>query len=437
MGHTGHIRSEYRDLLTRLDAGQAGMPEPTDPAAWEGWKELLEIMYTPEEAELAVKIPVQPRSLRTIAKRVGMSEAELKPKLDRMADKGLVMDLVSARTGRTKYLLSPPVIGFFEFAFMRAEDMFPKEKIAKAMEAYMHGDPVFATGVFGRETVVGRSMVREEHLADEVLPDVLDWERSIEVIRTAKKLAVSLCYCRHKAEHLGKRCDAPKEICLSLNGGADFIIRRGFGREISNEEGLEVLQRAKKAGLVQIADNVQSNVTYVCNCCACCCGQLRSINDFGLRGVNPSAYLPEFDQDTCKGCSRCSRACPVTAISMAGKRVRAKRKNDLEPRLDEQTCIGCGICAEVCRQSSVSMVARPERPHVPLNAIDRVVRTAMDRGRLSDLLFDEGQSRGAKFLNRTMHALGRLPAAQRLLASEQLRSRFVRQALKIGGDPTS
>ena len=52
MGHLGHLKQEYRDLVRRLDAGVVGLPEPEDPAAWVGWKEILEILYTAEEAKI-------------------------------------------------------------------------------------------------------------------------------------------------------------------------------------------------------------------------------------------------------------------------------------------------------------------------------------------------------------------------------------------------
>ena len=58
--------------------------------------------------------------------------------------------------------------------------------------------------------------------------------RATSLIENARSVAVSICYCRHKAQHLGKVCDAPKEICLTLNAGADFVIRRKFGRRINN-----------------------------------------------------------------------------------------------------------------------------------------------------------------------------------------------------------
>jgi ferredoxin len=386
-------------------------------------------MYTPEEAELASRMPMVPTSLRRLARRYDLPEEELKQKLEPLCDKGLIMDLVSPKTGDAKYLLAPPVVGFFEFSMMRAHDMFDKLAVAKAMDAYMHGDDTFAREVFGHDTVVGRAMVHEDVLAQGI-PEVLDWERTTRLIEESKQIAVSHCYCRHKAEHVGKACDVPQEICLSINGGANFVIGRGFGRPIDKQEALSIVKKARKLGLVQIADNVKNEPAYVCNCCACCCGQLSSINDFGLKAVNPSGFEPAHHPDDCKGCSRCSRACPVAAITMTPARAGGQRKNALHPAFDSELCIGCGVCATTCKQDAISMERRENPSHVPENTIERVVRQMLERGRLADLLFDESESRGAAFLNHAVQAITKLPPAQRVLASDQVRSRFVQFVVK-------
>lgn len=429
MGHMSHLKQEYRALMERLDHHAVSMPRPHDERALKGWRELLEVMYTPEEAELASRMPMVPTSLGRLARRFDITEEALKEKLEPLCDKGLVMDLVSPRTGAVKYLLAPPVVGFFEFSMMRAHDMFDKLAVARAMDAYMHGDDTFAREVFGHDTVVGRAMVHEETLAADI-PEVLDWERTNRLIEQAETLAVSHCYCRHKAEHLGKACDVPQEICLSLDGGADFVVRRGFGRPIDRKEARSIVEQARQLGLVQIADNVKSKPVYVCNCCACCCGQLSAINDFGLRAVNPSGFEPHHDPDACKGCSRCSRACPVAAIAMAPERAGGRRRNELHPIFDSELCIGCGVCATTCKQQAIVMERRAEPSHVPENTIERVVRQMIEHGRLADLLFDENESRGTAFLNHALHAITRLPAAERALASEQLKSRFVQFVLR-------
>jgi ferredoxin len=367
--------------------------------------------------------------LERLAERLGIPEAELGPRLDAMCDKGLAMDLVSPRNGRTSYLLSPPVVGFFEYSLMRASDSIPKKRMAEALHAYTHGDAAFAREAFGGDTTIGRALVHETALADEPLPEVLDWQRATAVVGEARSWAVSLCYCRHKAEHLGQACGAPMDNCLSLNGGADFVVRRRFGRAVDRSEALDILARSRAQGLVQIADNVRNRPTFVCNCCGCCCEQLQGANRWGLAAVNPSGFAPRRDPARCSGCSRCARACPLAAIEMVPERRAAAQKNGLAPSVDLDRCIGCGACATACHKGAMRMEPGGSPRPVPASAVERVVRMALERGRLADLLFDEGEGLGSRFLHHAVSALARLPASSRLLASEQVRSRFVRSAL--------
>ena len=241
------------------------------------------ILYTPEEADLASRLPVAPTGLDGIAHRLNLAPEALKPRLDALCDRGLVLDLVHPKSGDTKYVLAPPMAGFFEFSMMRAKDSIPKKRMAEALDAYVHGDETFVREVFGEETVIGRALVHESALADDV-PEVLDYERATAIVGDAKSHSVSLCYCRHKASHLDKACDAPQEICMSLNAGADFVIRRNFGRAIERSEALDLLAVGRARGLVHIADNVLQQPTYICSCCACCCTQLQSINRYDLTG---------------------------------------------------------------------------------------------------------------------------------------------------------
>ena len=428
MGHIGRLKEQYRELADRLQSGPVTLPEPRDPAAWRGWKEILEILYTPEEAELASRMPVMPMSLDRLSARLDVPAEALAPRLDAMCDKGIVMDLVNPKTGKASYLLSPPVVGFFEFSLMRAEDSIPKKRMAEALNAYVHGDIAFARDAFGGATTIGRALAHETALADD-LPEVLDWQRASAVVGGASAWAVSLCYCRHKAEHLGERCGAPLENCLSLDGGAEFVIRRKFGRGVDRSEALDLLKASREQGLVQIADNVRSRPTFVCNCCGCCCEQLRAVNTWGLAAVNPSGFEPSCDPARCAGCSRCARACPVAAIRMQPERQAATQKNALAPAFDLERCIGCGVCADACHKRALRMARGTRARPVPVNAVERVVRMAIERGRLADLLLDEGGGRGSRFLHRAVEALATLPLAKQALASEQLKSRFVRSAL--------
>jgi ferredoxin len=435
MGHLGHLRQEYQDLIERLEGGPVSLPMPSDPTARAAWQEILEILFTPEDAALAAKLPVRPSSLAKIASLLGMTPEALRPRLDAMADKGLVLDLIHPETGKERWILAPPVVGFLEFSLMRASDSIPKDRMSRAMDAYVHGDDTFARELFGGETVIGRALVQEDALGEGQAPTVVDWESATAILETATNIAVSLCYCRHMAEHVGRRCDAPLENCLSLNVGADFVVRRGFGRKVGSSEALDILHAARDQGLVQIGDNIRDKPTYMCNCCGCCCGQLEVISTLGFPAVNPSAFEATADPDQCKGCGKCARACPIGAVSLVAVRVEGQRKGRPVARVDRERCIGCGVCANACRRKVMTMVPRPKRGYVPATLMERTLLMAIERGHLAHFVFDQGQSRGHRFLNHALQALCNLPPAKRALAHGQLKSRFVSYALGKVPDP--
>lgn len=61
-------------------------------------------------------------SAARLAPRLGTTAEELERRLEPMCERGVVMDLVNPRTGERTYLLSPPVVEFFEYSLMRAQE---------------------------------------------------------------------------------------------------------------------------------------------------------------------------------------------------------------------------------------------------------------------------------------------------------------------------
>ena len=415
------------------------MVEPRDPAAGRAWREILETLFSPDDAALASRLPVVPTTVADLARRTGGREEELRVRLEAMAGKGLVLDLHDARTGATTYMLAPPVVGFFELSMMRLDDGLPKARLARAYEAYMAGDSAFDEDVSRVPTLISRTLVQETALYDDLASEVLDWDRATAYVDQADSLAVTNCFCRHTAAHLGTACDYPMETCMSLGAAARYLIRHGHARQIGREEGRELLEAAREHGLVHIGDNVQQELNYICSCCACCCVELRSAQN-GMPVMQPSAFEPAVDGDGCTGCGDCARACPVQAVSLAPQGAsRGGAGNGAAPliaRVDLDRCLGCGVCVGACRQDSLAMVRRPRAPHVPLNAVEYLTRRMLERGRLADLLVDGVVGRGPAFANAVLGAILSLPPAQRLLASEQVKSRFVAFALARYQPPT-
>jgi Pyruvate/2-oxoacid:ferredoxin oxidoreductase delta subunit len=301
--------------------------------------------------------------------------------------------------------------------------------LAMAYDAYAASGAWFR-GTGRPTTQIGRTMVNEEALDPELTVEVLDYEKASFVLRDAKRLSVTTCVCRHGAEHLGRACDAPQEICLGVNRGADSAIRHGYGREIDSAEALDLLALGREKGLVQIADNVKHRPMYLCNCCGCCCMQLRTINRHGVQdAVHTSNFIAEPTPELCRGCGRCARRCPVAAIRMVPVLRDGKQVGAMRAEVDREICLGCGVCHSACRHRSMRMAPRPQRVLTPDTTLERVVRMALDRGKLQHLLFDEGDGLPATIANRVLGVILDLPPARRALAREQVKSRFVQAVM--------
>ncbi|MFZ4857362.1 MAG: ATP-binding protein [Desulfuromonadaceae bacterium] len=373
MGHHLGSKSSIVPLIDRLNKYPIGLVD------CDKLREILSLLFEEREAFVASRFPLEEATLPELVRLTKIPEAELLPLLDRMADKGLVMDMPYG--DEVYYLLLPGLIGFFEFTFMKNRTDLPLERLAQLMREYLEESQVGE--FFGSKTPLTRSLMYEEHIP--VTSEVTSYERARDIIREAGFGAVGMCYCRHKKEHLDETCDkgAPVDgICISLGSAARFMARRGFAEEKSTDELLAVLDRARKLNLTHITDNIRHKPSFICNCCSCCCELLLGVQMGYHNGIGKTGFRAVIDPERCNGCGVCFRACNINAIALPEGVTFAKGSNRYALVADE-LCLGCAACVSVCAQGALTMVPAAARTVPPLKRKDLYVRILREKRRLT------------------------------------------------------
>jgi ferredoxin len=179
---------------------------------------------------------------------------------------------------------------------------------------------------------------------------------------------------------------------------------------------------ANESGFVQHAD--RHGVNFICNCCGCCCEAMIAARRFAvMHPIHTTNFLPEI-AGSCTGCGKCVVACPVEAMLLQSANDPHQPKRKLA-RLDEDRCLGCGVCVRACPADALHLVPRARRVINPLNSAHRVVLMATERGTLQELIFDNRLLASHRTLATLLAAVLRLPPVQRLLATRQVRSRYL------------
>ncbi|MCM2334862.1 MAG: 4Fe-4S dicluster domain-containing protein [Anaeromyxobacteraceae bacterium] len=419
-------RSVYDRLTERLNRFPQGAPPS------ERLFEILRLLFSEREAGLVADLPIRPFTAAEAARRWKTGEAEARAVLDELAGRAVLVDWEGP--GGTEYVLPPPMAGFFEFSLMRVRTDVDQRALAELFYQYLNVEEDFVRALFaGGETQLGRAFVHEPALDEEAALHVLGYERASEVVRTASHRAISLCYCRHKMAHVGRACDAPQDICMTFNTSAQSLVRHGHARAVDVAEGLDLLQQARDRGLVQFGENVREGVNFICNCCGCCCEALVAARRFAAaHPIHTTPFLPVVDAAACSGCERCVRACPVEALAAVSANDPRRPKRTVA-RLDEERCLGCGVCVPTCREGALALVPRGARRLTPLNSAHRAVLMAVERGKLQHLVFDNRLLWSHRALAALLGAILRLPPARRLMATEQVRSRYLEALVRRAG----
>ncbi len=345
------IKEVYEKLVDVLMKRGGTLP----PSKCREFYLLAEELFTEEEAALAISMPFGPITAEKMAQDTSRNFDEVEELLERMANKGLLFSRV--KEGVHYYTLLQLVPGISEYQFMRGTSTERDKRLARLFEDFHEITWGTPEANKNRPTVpFSRVLVVEKNIPAGVT--VHAYDKVSEYIKNARFVSVAQCFCRHQAELLEKPCDKPKETCFCFGPTAEYLAERGFGRLVSNEEALRILDQCEEAGLVHCTSNVVDRIDFLCNCCLCHCGIIQTFTDpervnFGA----VSNYIARVKEEKCVACEDCIDICPMDAFTL---------KDDIVVCATEK-CIGCGLCLSACISDGLEMVLRDEPLTPPEN----------------------------------------------------------------------
>jgi Na+-translocating ferredoxin:NAD+ oxidoreductase subunit B len=301
---------------------------------------LLKKIFLPEEANLAGQLTGTMEPVDIIAQRTGLSPEETSLRL------GALMERDFAWGDATKgvFRLAPFIVGIYESQLPRMD-----HELAHLVEEYFHqgGAEIMRPRPAIHRVIPAQSAVKSEW--------IMPYDKLRELLISCNTFRVNNCICRVQQDLEGTRkCTFPLDVELIFYRGEETSSppERPF---ISKDEALAILDKTEKTGLVHTVRNVAKGIFYVCNCCGCCCGILRGINDFGIENsVAAANYYSVIDPEKCIGCGTCVQRCQMHAI---------KSENDISV-VNRMKCIGCGLCVTGCESNVARLELKPETERI-------------------------------------------------------------------------
>ncbi len=165
------------------------------------------------------------------------------------------------------------------------------------------------------------------------------------------------CVCTQEKALLGHKCE--HELTYRCVPNNLWHLENGHGREITKEELIAHVKRAREEGLVIQPGNYK-NGTFFCMCCKDCCGVLEMARQLPRPAeAFATNYHSVVDATACSGCETCVERCPMDAITV-----------DEVASINLDRCIGCGVCVPTCPSEALRLEQNEVLKEPPKNFID-------------------------------------------------------------------
>ena len=363
--------AEESDVYHKLAKHLRRMPIDYPPTQSGIEIKILQHFFTPKEAAVALLLGVLPEPLKVIARRLkkagmAMTKEELEETLDGMVQKGNIAGgAMYADRGSDKYYSNIHLaVGMHEFQVDRQTKEYVQD-----LEQYM--EEGFFRAFHNKETPQMRTIPVEKSVASERYIANYNSIRKI-VEKVEEPIGVFNCICKQGMDLLNQPCKQTKlrEVCIAFGRGAvHFKEELGAARFISKKELFELLDKFEEDGLVLQPDN-SKNPSFICACCKCCCGVLRSVRMLDRPAEYLAAnYYAAVDIELCKGCKTCLKRCQMDAIQIEN----GKSSVNLE------LCIGCGLCVVKCPTNAIRLIKKEKQKIPPKDMMQKYRKILMRR----------------------------------------------------------
>ena len=337
----------YKTLAQRLDKIPNGYPETESGVELK----ILAKLFTPEEADIACHLNLSPKSAEQLSQSIQQDKKHIQGLLKSMLKKGLIS--ISKEGRQLGFKLIPFIVGFYENQNANIDQEF-----AELFEAY-YQESLYKMMTAGPS--VHRVIPIEKNIPVNI--EVMPYEKASTYVEKSKAWGVLNCVCRLQKQLIGEGCNHSVENCLVFSTKENQFKKVDHIRAIDKQEAYQILEQAHQEGLVHSTSNTQDEVSYICNCCTCSCGVMRTIAEHNnLNALAASEFQISIDQDSCSGCGDCIEPCQFGALSL----------NEDSCQADISRCFGCGICISHCPTESLQMKNKDEKN------VERPPRTEQD-----------------------------------------------------------